>query len=233
MNKKQRSPNYPSMTLSDAIELLGKILKSGGRSPMDAATMAVAAGFKGLSGPTSSKLSALRKYGLIERTGKSGSKVSDIGVAIVHGQENEKIAALRAAVANAEIIGKLAETHADASKDVIKSHLIVGMGFTTDGAERFSDVFLDAISVAKLSPQDKMFDEEEDDEDDSSEVEITGNKRKKLNMKNTKEDVYTLESGSVIITWPEKISSNDVEEMEDWLALMVKKFKRSVSDDDE
>src|SRR4051794_21910448 len=107
---KDRSPNYPSIGLTEAEQLLRKIYEQGKRAPMGRETIAEAAGFK-LSGPTASKISALNKYGLLERT-KDGFRVSDLGMQLLHGQPKEVAQARRDAANRVELIAELVQTHA-------------------------------------------------------------------------------------------------------------------------
>ena len=47
----------------------------------------------------------------------------------------------------------------------------------------------------------------------------------------SKEDVYTLKSGDAVLQWPNTITAEEYEELEDWLGLMLKKMKRSITRD--
>jgi hypothetical protein len=49
----------------------------------------------------------------------------------------------------------------------------------------------------------------------------------------TKEDVYTLDAGDAVLQWPEQLTTEEYEEINDWLDLMRRKLKRSVVDIDE
>ena len=47
----------------------------------------------------------------------------------------------------------------------------------------------------------------------------------------SKEDIYTLGSGDAVLQWPNTITAEEYEELEDWLGLMLKKMKRSITRD--
>ena len=64
-----RSPRYPVADLAQAIEWAGKIYDPEGRSPVTDAVAAQDMGFSGLHGGSVKGLSALRKYGLLDRDG--------------------------------------------------------------------------------------------------------------------------------------------------------------------
>ncbi len=70
MAKKIRSPNYPGISLPDAIDRIKKIHGKAHTHKVDALTMARAAGYGGLNGAALTVLSALKKYGLLEEIDK-------------------------------------------------------------------------------------------------------------------------------------------------------------------
>lgn len=42
-----------------------------------------------------------------------------------------------------------------------------------------------------------------------------------------KEDVFSLDEGSVVLTWPERISKTSAQDLKDWLALVARKIERA------
>ena len=49
----------------------------------------------------------------------------------------------------------------------------------------------------------------------------------------TKEDVYTLATGYVVLQWPDRITPEEAEDLDDWLEIMKRKLKRSVVSQEE
>ena len=49
----------------------------------------------------------------------------------------------------------------------------------------------------------------------------------------TKEDVFTLEEGPVVLQYPEQLSQESFEDFQSWLELIVRKAKRSIRSGDE
>lgn len=146
---KQRSPNYPGIGLPDAVTALQAIWGKEKRTAVVPDTVAVALGYKALCGPARVKLSALKKYGLLqERAGKLC--VSELGMRVLHGQAGDRLVALREAAQQVELFRLLAETHADASRDALKSYLLLEEDFSPDGAEKFIEAFLATKELAKL-----------------------------------------------------------------------------------
>src|SRR4051812_9121509 len=88
MAGKSRSPNYPSMGLGEAVELLKAFWEREHRTRVPSEVAALALGFKSLSGPAKTSLGALHQYGLLERN-KDGVKVSDLGLSVLHPASEE------------------------------------------------------------------------------------------------------------------------------------------------
>src|ERR1700679_3997504 len=78
-----RSPNYPACALERALGMTKNVWENEGRTPVSAEVAATAIGYKGLSGASRTMLAAMKKYGLITDD-RSGSRVSDLGLQILH-----------------------------------------------------------------------------------------------------------------------------------------------------
>ncbi len=157
---KMKSPNYPAVGLSEAIESVRALWNAEKRTSVDSRTAVIAMGYKALSGPAAARLSALKKYGLIEADGK-GLRVSQLAMRILHSQEgsrDQRLAILEAAN-NPELFRELAATHADASDNALRSILVVQKGFSESGAKAFISAFKDTLALAKAAdsgyPSDK------------------------------------------------------------------------------
>jgi hypothetical protein len=61
-----RSPRYPSMGLSEAVDLSSKMWIKERRTAVSPEVVAAAWGHKSLSGPVRSKIGSVRQFGLIE-----------------------------------------------------------------------------------------------------------------------------------------------------------------------
>lgn len=145
-----RSPNYPTTGLPEAIEMARKVWKKEKRTPTGVDQLAEALGFKSVSGPTSSKISAMKKFGLLESAGKGKWRLTDRTLAILHKPKitNDYKDAIQAAINDVGLFSELLRTHGDASTDNLKAHLIVDKGFTEDGAARFVKAFNSTKSLA-------------------------------------------------------------------------------------
>ncbi len=108
-----RSPSYPSMSLRDAVDAVGKIESSYRSSPVDRAVAAKLIGYSSLSGPANKALAALAAYGLLERAGKGEARVTERARAILHASnEAERKANLIAAASEPDLFRELRERFA-------------------------------------------------------------------------------------------------------------------------
>ncbi len=68
--KRVRSPNYPSMSLVEAVQQVQKLFGKIGQHPAPRDAVATSMGYSGLHGASATAISALIKYGLLERVGE-------------------------------------------------------------------------------------------------------------------------------------------------------------------
>jgi hypothetical protein len=92
-----RSPNYPQISLPDAITRVANIFSKEHQHPAPREVIVKDMGYNGIHGNSLGALSALSKYGLLERDGQD-YRVSERAIAIIHPLDEEsKAAALREA----------------------------------------------------------------------------------------------------------------------------------------
>ncbi|MBB4567628.1 hypothetical protein [Rhizobium leucaenae] len=89
-SKTIRSPNYPSMSLRDALQAIGKIESVYRSTPVDRESAAKLIGYSSLSGPAAKALAALAAYGLFDRAGKGEARVTPRAIAILHASNDDE-----------------------------------------------------------------------------------------------------------------------------------------------
>lgn len=75
---RQRSPNYPSINLEEAIQRITTIYEQQRKNPADREVFAQILGYKGINGASVKVISSLSKYGLLEGSG-GNLRVSSAG----------------------------------------------------------------------------------------------------------------------------------------------------------
>ena len=84
MAGKHRSPNYPAVSLPDAVSMAKKLWDAEKRTSVNGDIAAKALGFNGLNGKVRVMIGALRQYGLLTK-GKPGLvQLSDLAVSVLH-----------------------------------------------------------------------------------------------------------------------------------------------------
>src|SRR5437868_3074378 len=107
--KRIRSPNYPAISLPAAIERISTLYKNQHRHAAPREVVAKSLGFGALSGPAATVISALFKYGLLERVGTE-AKISQRALQILFPDPpEERAAAIRAAANEPQLFAELNE----------------------------------------------------------------------------------------------------------------------------
>jgi hypothetical protein len=105
-----RSPNFPIISLPQAITRIEVIYDSEQTVPADRATLANHLGYSGLNGASLKMISALGKYGLLEELPNKQFRVSKLAMTIMHpASEGEKMDAIREAARGPALFQKLTE----------------------------------------------------------------------------------------------------------------------------
>src|SRR5438477_144269 len=107
--KRIRSPNYPALSLPDAIEKAAALyrVQHTHAAPREVAVRGM--GYNTLNGASATAISALHKYGLLDRVGDE-VKISDRALRILHPEPlEERSAAILEAAREPPLFGELAE----------------------------------------------------------------------------------------------------------------------------
>ena len=126
MSKRPRSPNYPAISLPEALERLQKLWNSIQRHPAPRDLIATGLGYSGLHGASATAVSALRKYGLLERDG-GDLKISERGMMCLHPENpEERASAIRTAALAPELFATLTERFPDgkSNEELLRNYLL-------------------------------------------------------------------------------------------------------------
>lgn len=162
--KKDRSPSFPFITLTKAIERAREIYDSAKRHEVRLPDAAKAMGYAIKSSGAIQTMAALIAYGLVEDSGSGESrkfKISDLGFKALEDQRpGAREAALSKAALTPKMIAEYAEHWSDGrpADSICVSELRFEGGFTEDGAKAFLRVFDDALPYAQVAISDKKTD---------------------------------------------------------------------------
>lgn len=152
-----RSPAYPSASLREATEAIRSIYQAHQRRAITDLEVVKAMSYKGLSGPSRSKMSALKKFGLLERQA-NGWRLSDRAMQIILKPPGspERETAMVDAANDIDLFQRLMESHQDASEGTITSHLEADLAFTREGAKAAAQSFRETMDLISTISPDTM-----------------------------------------------------------------------------
>ena len=148
-----RSPNYPQISLPAAIERVAMIFSKEHRHPAPKEVVVKDMGYNGIHGNSLGALSALSKYGLLERSGQD-YKVSERAIAIIHPlDDSSKAAALWEAAQAPALFSEIFEHFKGQlpSDDNLRSYLI-RKGFAESALTSVIDSLRDTMSFIAVTP---------------------------------------------------------------------------------
>jgi hypothetical protein len=147
---KTRSPNYPSLSLAEAINAVTEIHKADKRNRVSREAVAEHLGYKSLSGPVLVKLGALRAYGLLEGGGDDLRVSQDAVVMIADEPSSEdRQRAIRAAASRPNLFQSLND-HFEGqrpSEASLRSYLIKH-NFSAAATDKVIHAYLDTFELA-------------------------------------------------------------------------------------
>jgi hypothetical protein len=126
MDKRIRSPNYPAISLPDAIARVTTLYRAIHTHAAPREVVAKGMGYNTLNGASATAISALHKYGLLERS-DDDIKISERAFSILHPHTpQEKAEAIRAAAAEPALFAELAERFPGAmpNEDLLRNYLL-------------------------------------------------------------------------------------------------------------
>jgi hypothetical protein len=126
MEKRIRSPNYPALGLQEAINRTAALYKVQHTHLAPREVVAKGMGYSGLNGASATAVSALIKYGLLEREGED-LKVSERAMRILHPHNpDEKASALREAALSPPLFAELMERFPGQmpNEDLLRNYLV-------------------------------------------------------------------------------------------------------------
>lgn len=144
MAGKNRSPNYPAIGLTEAVASAAALYDKSGRAALPQEAVVVDLGYRGMNGPARTKLSALRKYGLLENAPGGKLRLSNRAITLTQPgvDAHEYYEALVAAANSPAIFAELRQQHLP-SNEALKLILVREKGFSDAGATQFIQAFRD------------------------------------------------------------------------------------------
>lgn len=127
MDKRIRSPNYPALSLPEAIEKVTTLYRNQHTHSAPREVVVKSMGYNSLNGASATAISALHKYGLLDKMGGNEVKVSERALSILHpNSPQERREAIREAAAAPDLFAELAERFPGRlpNEEVLRNYLI-------------------------------------------------------------------------------------------------------------
>jgi len=155
--KVHRSPNYPSLSLGDAIERARQVYDAEKRTPASADTILAHLGYSPGVGPGLRALAALRQYGLLEeRNGQDRISEDAFHILTLSETSPDRQAALREAAKRPTLVRQVWDHYnGELPSDLnLRDYLIKVHHFNPDSVATFIKVLRETVELAKLGPED-------------------------------------------------------------------------------
>lgn len=199
---KGRSPNYPALTLEEAIVKIRQLYKSELRHPASVDTVIRDWGYRTVNGPAGLALGAVKRFGLTDDKGVGAARtirVSDLAVNVLENPDDEeKVRAIQTAAFNPAIHRVMWEKFgyplpSDAN---LIWFLTQERSFTSSGAKEFIKTYKNTIAyVNSFGPVKIQFqdpDGEIEDDDNGNQIPVVEPKSRKRRMTADGADVLTI-----------------------------------------
>jgi hypothetical protein len=146
--KRSHSPDYPAISLKEALERCGKLYKQVQSHPVGRELAARGLGYNTLNGASASAIAAIRKYGLMLKQGDTLRLSERTKTILFPHSEKEKATALRDAALTPPLFQDLYNTFKGmpGNEELIRSYL-VRKGFLLNAATLAVNSFRDTMTI--------------------------------------------------------------------------------------
>lgn len=149
MGRRSRSPNYPRISLKDAIERVEKLYRKERTHKTTREAVAEGLGYNSLNGSSLGIIGTLKQYGLLEEDSE-GVRVSQDAVALVMlpKDEPERMEALRTAASTPRLFSELREEYGDSlPSDVSLRYALIKKGYSERAANEVIRSYRDTLDL--------------------------------------------------------------------------------------
>jgi hypothetical protein len=155
---RNRSPNYPYISLSEAIEKTCVVLEKDKLNPTSPEVIAGHLDYAKLHGTSRRVLSAMREFGLLEEVTNKRLKVSNLGYKLCRNTagEDERAKLLKEAALTPFIFRIVIEEFKGdlPSTATLVDYLVTNKKFSLDGAASLEKVLRETVEFAKITSAD-------------------------------------------------------------------------------
>ena len=247
--RRERSPSFPAISLEAALKRLVAFESHFKRSPARANNIGTAWGLDARQ--YINRISAaLRYFGLLDYHGLGKDReivISDEGRKYLRAQQEEvRKRLIQEAALRPKQISLFWDEWGDdrPSDEVCLDDLMFKYKFSQVGAKDFLKVYDETIAFAGLHASDRLRAEDKDhgsatknDRGDITDAPGTQRRQQRPRVQHEggvgmKEDVFALSEGDVVLQWPESLSRESFEDLQEWTVIVLRKIERRVAMND-
>jgi len=244
-----RSPKYPNYPLSVAIENIRKVYDADRTASLPREVIARHLGYSGLSGASDGNIATLAQYGFLERTSSGEMKVSQLAIDIlVPEDENQRKTAINKAALAPSLFLEI-WNHFEKripSDEALRTYLL-RREFNDRAINPIMKSFAPTVSMMSNEAVTSLAEETELNQTDESL--ITNPEQERVSFTNSpdpnaqqvnntfassnwdnntesRKAVFPVSEGDVTFIFPKHLTMEGIEELEDYLAVFLKKEKR-------
>lgn len=144
-----RSPNYPALTLREAIERIKQVYAAQHHYPATKEVVAQNLGYGGINGKSLALIGALKRYALLQADGEN-LRVTDDAISILNLPEDnpERAVALKRAAFASPVFAQLYETYGDKPlADAVLRHDLLKKKFLQKAADEVIRIYRDNLEL--------------------------------------------------------------------------------------
>lgn len=230
-----RSPNYPIISLPEAIDRVRKVYDKEHLHKASPEVVCKAMGYNGANGSSLGILSALKKYLLLEEVGKD-LKVSQDALTILVDPPSSSVRAamVRKTALAPALFAALHEEFGELppSDENLRAYLLK-RGFAQSAVDTPIRTYRETLEfVSRLgAPYNTQETKEVDETGESMEVAADRGQQAAVRLDappltGVKRDVWDLDEGRVVLERPANLGPDSLEYLEAWLTLLLRKIKK-------
>jgi hypothetical protein len=235
---KTRSPNYPSVDLSRALEAIKPVFAAENRNKFSRLVLAEHLGYSSLNGRALAKIGAVRAYGLIEGAGDDLRLSEDAIIALVAPPETEeRRAALGRLALKPTLFQELSQEFQGLPSESNLRFWLIKRHFTPDAAGKAAATYLSTMQLVPGSSEAYGAPPKQEETDmpqpaANQDVSwIAAASRPRLAQAGARapamlQEVFNLDEGPVTLTFPAYLSSESFGDLSDQLELFLRRAKR-------
>jgi len=245
MTDKQRvrSPRYPSISLREAESFAKKIFLKDGMNAVDRESAVQHMGYSSLNGASATVLASLKQYGLVTDSGKGMLRLSEAALDLLEPEsEMGRLNALRTAAFSPDLFASLRERFPDTvpSDSNLRAHLL-RQGFTSAAVKSVVPSYLETCeylttsnviegndSNGKTDLDSPLADNQEDRATVEAPLTAVSQRLTQIPISSGgRRMIFDTEEGEVVFTYPDNLSEDSVQDIEEWFALVAKRLRRA------